>query len=101
MWEPRVAAEGWAWFTAAYLAGIIAVIAIVTVIAVRFRLPLRQAVWIAGGCVVCSVALFLWLVGAPLWSALLLGAGTIPVVLVAVGGLGSGSTTLKRDSDAH
>jgi hypothetical protein len=34
MWEPRIAVEGWAWFTAAYLAGIVAVIAIVTVVAV-------------------------------------------------------------------
>jgi len=99
MWEPRIAVEGCAWFTAAYLAGIVAVIAIVTVVAMRLRLSLRRAVWVAGGCVACSVALFLWLVGAPLWSALLLGVGTIPVVLVAVGGLGGGPAALKRDGD--
>jgi len=101
MWEPRIAVEGLAWFAVAYLLGAIAVAAALVALMVRLRMPPRELKFGVAAGLALSVGLFLWLLGSPAPFALLLGAGIMPVVLIALSGLGYVPPEGERRADAE
>ena len=101
MWEPRIAVEGLAWFAVAYLLGAIVVAAALVALMVRLRMPPRVLKFGVASGLALSVGLFLWLLGSPVPFALLLGAGIMPVVLIALSGLGYVPPEGARRADAE
>lgn len=85
MWVPRIVVASWAWFAVGYLVLIILSVAALIAMLMRLQTPRHEITWWVATCSSASVSLFMWLVGAPVWFALLLGAGIIPVVLVVFG----------------
>ena len=82
MWVPRIAVQSWAWFAVVYLVLIVISAAALVSVLVRMHMPRREFTQWVALCASASVSLFMWLVGAPVWLAVLLGAGIVPVVLV-------------------
>lgn len=95
MWTPRIAVDAWTWFAVGYLMLLVTsasgLVWVLTRLRARRSLMTRwAAAWVSG-----SVVLFMWLVGAPMWLALMLGVGIVPVVLVVLGG----TESLSRGDD--
>lgn len=101
MWVPRIAVESWLWFAVGYL--LLLVVSSAALVRLLMRLctpgPL-MARWVAGY-VSTSVSLFMWSVGAPVWFALMLGAGMVPAVLVVFGGSAFLPQADDRDADGR